>query len=552
MHRDKYPVDRLLEQARQAPSKTWLVQPVGDSTRSWTWAEAAREAGRLAAALRAQGWPEGTCIAISGRNTAHWFLADLAIQWAGYVSVALYPRQSPASVRHILQHCDAKALFLGPMPEADDFMSAVPSHVLTIAMPYVDAPLGQLDWDRYVRAHSPLLVYQAPPPDTLMTLIYTSGTTGLPKGAMLSYGAVAWTTKAFLTKLPSAHQDERLFSFLPLAHVFERVAVEMASLIWQAEVHFLEHIDRLPVQLPQVAPTRFAAVPLVWGRFQAGILRQLPQRKLDKLMAVPLLSKAVQFKLRKLIGLHNVRFAASGAAPLAAETAHWFKHYLGLDIYQGYGMSECCAYVSANLPGRNRLGSVGRPFADTNLRIGENGEVQIRHPGMMTGYLHDPDQTAAAFTSDGWLRTGDRGHLDADGYLFLTGRLKDQFKTAKGKYVSPGPIEAALAVNPDLEHVCVVGHNLSQPVAIVNLSSQALDKPIVDLERDLLATLDQVNTALEDHEKIAKIIVTRTPWATDNGLITPTLKVRRDAIEAHYATFIEQAASSRKQLVAWH
>ncbi|MBA4152505.1 MAG: long-chain fatty acid--CoA ligase, partial [Acinetobacter sp.] len=369
MQRQKYPVERLLELAKSIPTKTWLVQPVGDSTRSWTWAEAAREIGRMASALQAHGWPKGSCVAISGRNTAHWFMADLAIQWAGYVSVGLYPKQSARSVRYILEHCEAKAVFLGPMPDCDEFVSAIPSDVLKIGFPYVDAPVGAIDWDRVAQACSPLQQYQAPEPDTLMTLIYTSGTTGNPKGAMISYGNMAWVAKAFLGKLPAAHNDERLFSFLPLAHVFERIVVEMASLIWRAEVHFLENIDRLPDQLASVAPTRFSAVPLVWGRFQAGILKQLSQRKLDKLLAVPVLGRAVQYKIRKLLGLQNARLAASGAAPIPPATLQWFKDTLGLTIYEGYGMSENCAYASANLPGQIRFGSVGKPFPDAGLRI---------------------------------------------------------------------------------------------------------------------------------------------------------------------------------------
>ncbi|MDP1540701.1 MAG: AMP-binding protein [Moraxellaceae bacterium] len=552
MQQQKHPVERLLEHAKSIPTKTWLVQPVGDSTRTWTWAEATREIGRMASALQAHDWPKGSCIAISGRNTAHWFMADLAIQWAGYVSVGLYPKQSARSVRYILEHCEAKAVFLGPMPDSDEFVSAIPTDILKIGFPYVDAPVGTIDWDRMAQACSPLQKYQAPAPDALMTLIYTSGTTGNPKGAMITYGSIAWVAKAFLSKLPAAHNDERLFSFLPLAHVFERIVVEMASLIWRAEVHFLENIDRLPQQLANVAPTRFSAVPLVWGRFQAGILKQLSQRKLDKLLAVPVLGRAVQYKIRKLLGLQNVRLAASGAAPIPQTTLQWFKDTLGLTIYEGYGMSENCAYASANLPGQIRFGSVGKPFPDAGLRISEEGEVQIRHPGVMAGYYKDPEQTAKAFTSDGWLRTGDKGKLDQDGYLYITGRLKDIFKTAKGKYVSPALIESAFSVNTDIEHVCVIGNNLNQPVALVNLSALALEKPIQQLERDMLLTLDEVNIGLEDHERIAKVIISRDPWTTENGFITPTLKVRRDMLEDRYADFIAEALSDRKRLVAWH
>ena len=316
---DKYPIQRLLEHARKAPDKIWLVQPAGDSVRQWTWSQAAREIGRMAAALKAQDWPEGSAIAISGRNTAHWFMADLAIQWAGHVTVGLYPKQAASATTYILEHCEARAVFLGPMPDGAEFLAAIPEGVRTIRFPYVEAPHGDIDWDAMAQAESPLSSYERPAPDALMTLIYTSGTTGHPKGVMMTYGGMAWTAQAFLSKLPPAQADEKLFSYLPLAHLLERAAVETASLLWRAEVHFLEALDKLAQQLPQVAPTRFFAVPLVWGRFKAGILGKLSEDKLDRLMSIPLLRNVVRYKLLKTLGLQNVRMALSGAAMLIIE-----------------------------------------------------------------------------------------------------------------------------------------------------------------------------------------------------------------------------------------
>lgn len=548
---DKYPIQRLLEHARKAPDKVWLVQPAGDSVRQWTWSQATREIGRMAAALKAQGWPEGSAIAISGRNTAHWFMADLAIQWAGHVTVGLYPKQAASATTYILEHCEARAVFLGPMPDGAEFLAAIPEDVKTIRFPYVEAPHGDIDWDAMAQAESPLSSYERPAPDALMTLIYTSGTTGHPKGVMMTYGGMAWTAQAFLSKLPPAQADEKLFSYLPLAHLLERAAVETASLLWRAEVHFLEALDKLPQQLPQVAPTRFFAVPLVWGRFKAGILGKLSEDKLDRLMSIPLLRNVVRYKLLKTLGLQNVRMALSGAAPIPVSTLDWFERVLGLEILEGYGMTENSAYVAAGLPGRTRAGSVGKPFPDSGFRLSEEGEIQVKHPGVMAGYLKDPEKTLETFTADGWLKTGDKGRLDSEGYLYITGRVKDIFKTAKGKYVAPAPIEGAMAKSALIDQLCLVGMNLTQPVMILTLTADALDQPRQAVESELLATLDAVNADLEDHEKVAKLIITSDSWTIDNGFLTPTLKVKRNLVEANYAGLVERESVNRRALLVW-
>jgi long-chain acyl-CoA synthetase len=551
MTAQKYPVELLLAHALSAPHKTWLVQPADGRTRRWTWAQALKEVAGMAAALKAQNWPAGSRIAISGRNTAHWFLADLAIQWAGHVPVGLYPKQADKATTYILEHCEAKALFLGPMPDGVEFLQSIPKGVTTIRFPYAEAPHGELEWDVLAQAHAPLSDYERPAPDALMTLIYTSGTTGNPKGVMMNYGAIAWVAEAFLDKLPPAGADERLFSYLPLAHLMERAAVEIASLLWCAEVHFLEALDKLAQQLPQVAPTRFFAVPLVWTRFQAGIHKQLPPARLKRLMAVPLLRGLLRRKLLKALGLQNVRMAVSGAAPIPKTTLEWFQQILGLEILEGYGMTENGAYVSVSLPGQIRVGTVGKPFADTGFRLSDDGEIQVKHPGNMSGYYKEPEQTTAAFTDDGWLRTGDKGRLDADGFLSITGRVKDIFKTAKGKYVAPAPIEAALARNADIDQLCMVGMNLTQPIMVVTLTPDAQRKLRAVLESTLVADMESVNAVLEDHEKIAKLLIASETWTIDNGFMTPTMKVKRNVVEERYNMLIEEEAQNRKSVVVW-
>ncbi|GAB3537925.1 AMP-binding protein [Noviherbaspirillum agri] len=546
MNVDKYPVQMLQHWASKQPDKPWLFQPIRGKWQSFTWGQAAEQVARMATALQAMGWEPGSRIAISGRNTAHWFMADLAIAMAGYVSVGLYPKQSQENTRYILEHCEAKALFLGPMPDADMFMAAVPKGIKTIAFPYPETPAGEMQWDDLTTRHAPFSAYQPPSPETLMTLVYTSGTTGAPKGVMITYSNVLFTARGALTMLPP-EEGERYFSYMPLAHAFERVAIEMGSFYTGAEVYFLEHVDKLAEQLPQAAPTRFFGVPLVYSRIQAGVLKKVPQKKLDRMMMIPILRNIVRRKILSGIGLQNLRMCVVGAAPMPVPLMDWYRK-LGIDIYQGYGMTEASVYPTACLPGKNRVGSVGKPLPDSGFKLSEEGEILFKHGGLMAGYYKAPDLTQAAFTADGYLRTGDKGRVDEDGFLYITGRVKDLFKTAKGKYVAPAPIECAFARNTDVDQLMLVGSGLTQPIMIVTLTEDARRKPRADVERRLNADMEAVNATLEPHERIAKSVILQDTWSIDNGLMTPTMKVRRSVVEQRYSHVIERQT---RNVISW-
>lgn len=545
------PVEILLRLAREKAHQPWLFQPVDGQILQYTWSEAAEQVGRMTAALRAQGWPPGSRIAISGFNTAHWFLADLAIQMAGYVPVGLYPKQAQKITTYVLEHCDAKAVFLGPMMDGPQFLEAIPDSVLKIRMPYPTAPRGDTDWDTFSTGFEPVRDYTAPDPDALYVLIYTSGTTGHPKGVMLSASNMRWLRAAFNNVAPQLCENERLFSYLPLAHFLERLAVESGSLLWGAEVHFLESMDKLAQQLPQVAPTRFIAVPLVWMRLQAGILQKVPQKRLDFLLSLPVVGRIVRRKLRRAIGLDNARFCLTGAAPIPVTTLEWFRDKLGILIQEGCAPTESGAYGAVNTAEHTRFGSVGKPMSDSGFRLSEEGEIQLKHPGVMLGYYRDPEHTQEVFTEDGWLKTGDKGRLDEDGYLYVIGRVKDIFKTQKGKYVAPAPIESAMARNISIDQLCLVGTQLTQPIMILTLTPHARLQDRQSLERELLADMEAVNQSLEDHEKIAKLYIVSETWNIDSGVMTPTMKVKRDVIENRYGARVREHAHNRGQLIVW-
>lgn len=545
------PIELLLQRAAQTPQAAYLHQPIQGVWHSYSWSEVADQSCRMAAALIALGLPQGSRVAITGMNTAHWFMADFACGIAGLVGVGLYPKQSDSAVRFIIEHSEAKAVFLGPMPDVDGFLKALPEGPIKIAMPYPGVPANVCEhhWDTLVKAHEPLQTPVTRGDDELWSLIYTSGTTGSPKGVMVTAANFKFIMQGLARELPPRPGGETLLSYLPLAHIFERGVVEAGSLCLPAEVHFLEALDKLPETLQRVRPTRFHAVPLVWMRMQAAILRKVPQAKLDRLLRLPIVSRLVRRKLRKGLGLDRCWLCISGAAPLPLDAMKWFSR-AGIEICQGYGMTENAAYCSVNLPAHNRPGSVGRPFRDCELRISADGEILTRHPGTTPGYYKDPERTAELFTADHWLKTGDLGRLDADGYLYITGRVKEIFKTDKGKYVAPAPIEGAFGSNTDIDQLCFVGNDLAQPIMLVSLTAEARGRPRGEVEASLRATMEQVNAGLEPHERIAKVLVVRDAWTIDNGLVTPTLKARRNEIEKRYHNLLHQEIQTRTA-VAW-
>jgi long-chain acyl-CoA synthetase len=546
-------VEILLDRAKREAARPWMIQPVNGVDRVWNYGEAAGEIRRIAAWLCAQGLPPGSRICISGRNTAHWHMADLAIAMAGHVGVGLYPKQGKRNVEYIFAHAEAKILFVGPSlmaGDANELMTAVPAEVLTVGFPYEGVPKTTLQWNDLVAETPPLQDYAPPPDDAVAMLVYTSGTSGNPKGVMITQGNLKFVIGRVLRNTPFPQSQERLFSYLPLAHLMERLMGEAVGLAMGAETHFLERVEDLAATLARVAPTRFAGVPLVYSRIQSGLLGKLPQRKLDFILGLPIIGKLFRQTLLKKMGLHRAVVCGSGGAPMPVPMIEWFSR-LGIEIYQGYGMTENCAYAAVGLPGANRIGSVGKPMPDCGLRIADDGELQFRHGGVMAGYFKDEQQTRQAFTEDGWLRSGDRGRLDADGYLYVTGRIKDIFKTGKGKYVAPVPIEGALARNTDLDQLCLVGAGLNQPIMLVTLNANGQSRPREQLGATLLANMEAVNQTLEDHEKIAKCIVVAETWTPDNGLLTPTAKVRRNDVEARYAELIRVEAASREPKIVW-
>ena len=551
-------LQRLYHWETTAPTRVALTQPMGGAAvQDFTWAQVGEQVRRMAAYLQAQGWEPGSRVAILSKNCAWWLMSDLAIWMAGYVSVPLYPTLAHDTVRQILTHSEAKACFIGKLDGWEGMKPGVPEGMPCISYPLspADAIKNYKGWDAICAGTQPLQGQPTRGADELATLIYTSGTTGMPKGVMHTFGNFAWALGAGIQRIAMNEQD-RMLSYLPLAHVVERVLVEHGWLRTGMHVYFAESLDTFAADLQRARPTIFFSVPRLWVKFQQGIHHKMPEQKLHRLLSLPLIGGLVRRKVQKALGLDQCRVAAGGAAPMPLALLQWYSR-LGLHINEGYGMTENLAVSHLTIPGKNQQGSVGPVYDGMEHRIDpQTGEVQMRSPALMLGYYKEPELSSATLTADGWLKTGDKGRIDAQGCLHITGRVKDLFKTAKGKYVAPAPIEDKLGAHEAVEACVVTGANLGQPLGIVMLSAEAAAQATdagyrSKLEASLQQHLKQINVGLDPHEQLQCIVVVTTPWTVDNDLITPTFKVKRNRIEDVYAANYERWENSGKKVI-WH
>ncbi len=553
---DLLALQRLYHWESSAPQRVALTQPMGNGVvQDYTWGQVADQARRMAAHLKSHGWEPGSRVAILSKNCAWWMMTDLAIWMAGYVSVPLYPTLAPDTIRQILGHSGAKACFVGKLDGWEGMKPGVPADMPCISYPLSpqDAVSAYPGWDAICSKTSPLQGKPVRDGDELCTLIYTSGTTGMPKGVMHSFANFAWALDKGLGRIPLTGSD-RMLSYLPLAHVVERMLVEHGWLRTGMHVFFAESLDTFAADLQRARPTVFFSVPRLWVKFQQGIHQKMPDAKLQKLLGLPLIGGLVRRKIQKALGLDQCKFAAGGAAPMPVSLLNWYER-LGIRINEGYGMTENLALSHITVAGQDQKGTVGPTYEGVEQRIDpQTGEIQMRSQALMMGYYLEPEKTREVFTEDGWLKTGDKGSIDTRGCLRITGRVKDLFKTGKGKYVAPSPIEDRLMMHPAVEACVVTGANLGQPLGIVMLNPDAAAKVAdpaarTELETSLAAHRKAVNAALDPHEQMQALIVVTQPWTVDNDMITPTFKVKRNRIEDVYGRHYENWEASGKPVI---
>jgi len=539
---------------KNAPDRMFFTQPLGGgdaNIKTWTWKEALVEARRMATYLKSLDFPDRSHIAICSKNCAHWIMADLAIWMAGHVSIPIFPTLTADIVEYTLDNSDTKLLFVGKLdPIWDDMKKGVPDDMPKIAFPL--APDNDHDqWDDIIAKHDPLMEPAERSPEEMATIVYTSGSTGKPKGVMLSFGAMHVSAKGVSSYL-NTNLNDRVLSYLPISHVFERWIVECQSLYAGFPLYFAESLDTFLQDLQRARPTLFISVPRLWLKFQLGVFKKMPPEKLNKLLKIPILKGIVKKKILTQLGLNEVRLAGSGSAPIPKEVIEWYRG-LGLELLEGYGMTENLAYSHLTKPGEVRPGYVGTPYPDVQQKISEQGEVLVKSPGTMMGYYKLPEKTKEDLTEDGFLKTGDLGEIDEKGRLKLTGRAKEIFKTSKGKYVAPAPIENLISNHLRVEACCVSGSGYPQPFGVVMLSEDAradLEQGAQSaIESELTEHLKAVNSQLPHHEHMAFLAVAKTEWLPDNGFLTPTMKIKRATLEDVYGAHADDWYSQKKPVV---
>jgi len=543
-------LDHVYGHEKTRPDLVYMTQPIGQGqVMDYTWRETLRQARSMAAYLKAQNLAPSARVAILSKNCAHFIMAELAIWMAGGTTVAIFPTEAGETIRYVLDHSEASFLFVGKLDTWPLQAPFVPASMPCIAFPL--APDNHYTkWDDVVRQTPPLEGDVSRAPTDLAMIMYTSGSTGQPKGVMHSFERISAATEGIVKTLKETlgdREDNRILSYLPLAHVFERAWVGASSLVHgKTHVFFAESLDSFIQDLNRAKPTMFISVPRLWLKFQQGVFSKMPPAKLNLLLSLPIIGGLVRKKILKGLGLDQVIVAGSGSAPIPAELIVWYRK-LGLNLLEGYAMTEDFAYSHNSTEAINAPGCVGVPLEGVQARISEEGEILVKSPGQMVGYYKRPDLDAESFTSDGFFKTGDQGQQRADGLLKITGRVKELFKTSKGKYVAPAPIENKLNVHPMIEMSIVSGVSQPSAYAMVVLAEDIRPKmhePEVkaQIENELSALLTQVNSELAEYEKLRMLVIANEAWSIENGYLTPTMKIKRNRIEA----------SVESQVAAWY
>lgn len=524
---------------KKAANQPFLRQPFGDKWEEYTWQETGHKARKLATALKSMGLREGAHIGLISKNCREWIIADLAIMMAGYISVPFFANLNADQLGEVLKLGDVDALFVGKLEDWENAKKGVPADMPMIAFPHYEGNSKVEEghkWHDFIAPHEPMQSVHEPLLDDTWTIIFTSGTTGTPKGVVLTYRTLKGTRAATDHSNPlnvSLTGDNRFFSYLPLNHIAERVVVEMGAFLYGGTISFVESMDTFVQNLQSVRPTTFFSVPRLYTKFRLGILEKMPQEKLDRLLKIPILRGVVKRKIVSGLGLDKARAVVSGAAVLPDSLAEFYKK-IGINIFNGYGMTENCAICSLRMPDDYRPGSVGKAQYGTEIKIdSDTKEILMKNDCVMKGYYKDREKTAETI-KDGWLRTGDEGRIDENGHLFITGRLKDTFKTAKGKFVTPVPLEVAFEASEDVEQICVTGLGLPQPIALAVLSDIGKAKSKEVIESELVSLLKVTNANLPGYKKVSTAVVVRDEWSPENGLLTPTLKVKRNKVYDRY------------------
>jgi long-chain acyl-CoA synthetase len=550
----------------------------------YTWAETGRDVARWQAAFTAEGFAHGDRVAVLLRNCREWVLFEQAALGCGLVVVPLYTDDRPENTAYILNDSGCRLLLLRGREQWEGITTILDEldglqRILTLEP--VELPEGEArvrSVDDWIPAESGPLRDDDSDSGELATIVYTSGTTGRPKGVMLSHWNILYNCEGALD-IVQILPDDLLLSFLPLSHTFERTVGYYIPMMVGATVAYARSIPQLAEDLQTIRPTLLISVPRIYERVynkvQAGLAEKPPiaawlfNTAVDigwarfehrqgrgswkpSFLLWPLFDKLVAGKIMAKLG-GRMRMAASGGAPLPPQIARVFIG-LGLPLIQGYGLTETSPILTANPVDDNDPASVGVPLHGLELKIGYNEELIARGPSIMLGYWNNPEATAEVIDADGWFHTGDKAKIE-NNHVYITGRLKEIIVLANGEKVPPADMEMAIALDPLIEQVLVIGDNRPFLTTIIVLepeqwkllaaslgldphAPESINDPV--LEQAMCDRLRILLRAFPGYAQIYRVSCTLQPWTIDNGLITPTLKLKRNRILAHFAETVDR------------
>lgn len=588
----------FLENCRERDERVAMRHKHHGLWKEISWKEYYRQAAYVTHALMEMGIEAGDFIGIIGENSPEWLFMDMGIQMAGARTVGIYTTSAWPQVQYILQHSGCKILFAENEEQVDKWLAmreALPQLEYVIywdkkglerltdpqLLAYEEmVEKGRRSFEQQPELH--LSRVEQVDPEDIALLVYTSGTTGNPKGAMLTSRNLLWTAE-MVKRYNEGLINERdeTMSFLPLCHIFERMFGVYIPLVMGYVVNFAEDVETIAQNLREIRPTVGYAVPRVWEKFQSSMLIRMGDapwlnRKLfkgamsignryirKKLAKEPigwglktgylLAYWIIFFPLRYMVGMDRMRIGLSGAAPISPKVLQ-FYHMLGITMVEGYGMTETSALITVSKLTDYKLGTVGRPIEGAEVKLAEDGEILVRHPGVVGGYYKNPEATAQAL-DDGWLHTGDVGTFDDEGFLKIIDRKKDLIITAGGKNIAPQKIESKLKVSPYINDAIVIGDRRKFVSAIIvldeeNINKYARDKKIQYTAYSELAAhpeissliereVQQVNKELARVETVRKFTILDKRLYVEDGEVTPTMKVKRKFINEQYQDLIE-------------
>ena len=541
----------LAQHAAEGPERVWLRERGGDGFATWTWAQGRAEVDAAAAWLEDRYGASGTAMAILSRNRAHWILADQAIVASGNFTIPLFTTLPQDTARYILEFSGTRVLFLGETANWQQVAAVLPEGVEIITLPGVDCERPHRTWSDIVAEGSGRAPKFRPGLDDTVSLVFTSGTTGKPKGSIQTHRSFVAPMERFreLTTVPN---DSELFSYLPLSHIAERQLVMVQSLLKRARITFNESLETLLRDVTECRPHFFFGAPRVWEQLQQAVFAMFGSKAaLDEALAQDRAGTAA--RVQKMLGMDRAEYMLTAAAPTPPALIHWYNQF-DLPLMEGYGQTEAMG-IAGNQLNDTRVGSIGKPGPGVEIRIGDDDELLVRAEGLSPGYYNDPEKTAELIDDEGWLHTGDKARVDEDGFIFLTGRVKDYFKTIQGKFVAPVPVESEFASNDFVEQVCLLGRGMSKTVMVCVLAASAAKADKAEIERSLVEQARDINGHVEKHARIGAVIISREPWTIENGILTPTLKIKRDEIDARFgelaADTARKAAEQGELLAVW-